>query len=149
MSRTAEFIQIVVVGAMCVVGMALARGPHETDRPRVYDAYCKGLTATNPDERVRWLTVAAGIDPRLAPIYWGRGTAWVEKGDNDRAIQDYTRAIELRPDYAGAYRSRAAAYFLKRDYDLAWADVGALKRLGHTPAPHFLSALQRASGRSE
>ena len=38
------------------------------------------------------------------------------------AIADYTRAIELNPDYAMAYNNRGIAHLQKREYDKAIAD---------------------------
>ena len=54
--------------------------------------------------------------------YEGRGQAWAEKGDNDRAIADYTKAIVIDPKDAGAYYSRGNAWYNKSDYDKAIAD---------------------------
>ncbi len=44
------------------------------------------------------------------------------KGDLDRAIDDYTRAIGLDPEYARAYRARGEAYKAKGDMGRATAD---------------------------
>ena len=46
----------------------------------------------------------------------------VIKGDFDRAIADFNRAIELKPDYAEAYNNRGNAYSDKGDFDHAIAD---------------------------
>src|SRR5262245_59240745 len=40
----------------------------------------------------------------------------------DRAIADYTAAIELKPDYAEAYNDRGFAYYLKGDFERAISD---------------------------
>ena len=34
----------------------------------------------------------------------------VKWGEHDKAISDLTRAIEIKPDYAGAYNNRGVAY---------------------------------------
>jgi tetratricopeptide (TPR) repeat protein len=39
--------------------------------------------------------------------YKNRGNAYNKKGEHGRAIADYTRAIELDPDFAAAYTARA------------------------------------------
>ena len=44
------------------------------------------------------------------------------KGDLDGAIADYTKAIELKPDDAGAYNNRGNAKQTKGDLDGAIAD---------------------------
>jgi tetratricopeptide (TPR) repeat protein len=47
-----------------------------------------------------------------------------EKGDFHQAIRDYDEAIQLRPDYAGAYYGRADAYRGKGDYEGAIENYG-------------------------
>ena len=55
------------------------------------------------------------------------GLDYYQKGEFDRAIEDYTKAIELKPDFADAYCVRAFAYFIGtgevnraiKDYDEA------------------------------
>ena len=48
-----------------------------------------------------------------------RGLSAMDKGDFDKAIRDFTTAIELKPDFFGAYNNRGVAYFEKRDFDTA------------------------------
>jgi tetratricopeptide (TPR) repeat protein len=51
-----------------------------------------------------------------------RGLAFQQQGDIERAIQDYTRALELDPQYALAYYDRGTAYQQRRELGLAIAD---------------------------
>ncbi len=48
--------------------------------------------------------------PRSAEALCARGCAYNALGNRDRAIADFTRAIELEPDYAEAYNNRGSAY---------------------------------------
>ena len=57
-----------------------------------------------------------------AEFYLKRGEDYSAVHDYDRAIADYTTAIELKPDYAEAYNDRGFAYYLKGDFDRAIAD---------------------------
>ena len=41
-------------------------------------------------------------------FYCNRGYAYGKKGDYNRAIADYTQAIELNPNYVEAYNNRGA-----------------------------------------
>ena len=43
--------------------------------------------------------------------------AYNDKGDYDRAIDDYTQAIQLNPNDAYAYKNRGLAYNDKGDFD--------------------------------
>jgi lipoprotein NlpI len=54
------------------------------------------------------------------------------KGDNDRAIADFSEAIRVDPKYALAYRNRSNVYRAKGDIDRALADYGKVVDLNPT-----------------
>lgn len=58
----------------------------------------------------------------LAAAYYNRGNAFGFSGDFDRAIADYSAAIEIKPDFALAYGNRAIAYRVKGDPERAKPD---------------------------
>jgi lipoprotein NlpI len=58
----------------------------------------------------------AGVD------YYKKGLAKQEKGDLDGAITDWTKAIELKPDYANAYFCRGCLRYDSHDFQLALVD---------------------------
>ena len=69
------------------------------------------------------------------------------KGDIDRAISDFSKAIQLNPDNAQAYYNRAVARFNKGMYDESWED---LQRIGASDIkidPVFLERLKKKTGR--
>ena len=51
-----------------------------------------------------------------------RGLAYARKGDLDRALADYNKALRLDPKLALAYAGRGNAYAKKGDLDRAFAD---------------------------
>jgi tetratricopeptide (TPR) repeat protein len=55
----------------------------------------------------------------LAITYNNRGSVYDDKGQYDRAIQDYDQAVRLDPNYANAYNNRGIAYANKGQYDRA------------------------------
>ena len=59
---------------------------------------------------------------REAAIHNNRGIAYQHEGDYDRAIESFTKAIELNPTYAIAYYNRGNAYRDKDNFDRAIAD---------------------------
>lgn len=64
-----------------------------------------------------------------AKTCYDRGLAYSKSGKLDKAIRDYTKAIELKPDYADAYYNRGIAYRIKGDYELAIADYNRVIEL--------------------
>ena len=60
--------------------------------------------------------------PNLARPIFGRGYAYSELGQWDKAIADYSRALEIDPDYATVYFSRGFAYRNINQWDRAIAD---------------------------
>jgi len=78
---------------------------------------------------VIWLALALLVQgqtvaPDMAVEYFNRGRASQSRGGNGvrSAIADYTKAIELRPDYAEAYEYRGLAKSMKGDIKGAIAD---------------------------
>lgn len=67
-------------------------------------------------------TIAAPTSATGAEFYLRRGEDSASSHEYDRAITDYTAAIELKPAYAEAYNDRGFARYLKGDFDRAIAD---------------------------
>ena len=55
------------------------------------------------------------MDPKNAAAYNYRGYSHILAGDFDRALADYTKAIDLRPLYADAYYNRALVYDMHKN----------------------------------
>jgi len=58
----------------------------------------------------------------LAIAYANRGTAYRDKKQYDRAIEDYTKAVELNPGDAIGYTGRGYAHIRKKQYSRAIED---------------------------
>ena len=57
-----------------------------------------------------------------------RGIAYCEKGDVDKAIAAFTKAIDLKPDYTNAHYNLGLAHIRKGEVDKAWsAYYGAIQ----------------------
>ena len=61
-------------------------------------------------------------EPKDSETYINRGTAYADKGQYDKAIADYTKAIEINPKDARAYIIRGVTYYRKGQYDQAISD---------------------------
>ena len=58
----------------------------------------------------------------LTRAYAYRGLAYHQKGEQNRAIEDLNKSLELKPDFGWAYGYRGMAYFKKGELDLAIKD---------------------------
>ncbi|MBF0345960.1 MAG: tetratricopeptide repeat protein [Nitrospirae bacterium] len=67
-----------------------------------------------------------------------RGVVWVRKLYYDRAIDEYTKAIEINPRFTDAYYNRGAAWAGKGDRDRAIADFTKAAQLGDKEAQNIL-----------
>ena len=81
------------------------------------------LDSSDHDLRIKGCSAIIERNPKDVVPYHNRGDAYSLKGDVDRAISDYTKAIVLNPNYAPAYNSRGRAYASKGDYIRAVDDV--------------------------
>jgi tetratricopeptide (TPR) repeat protein len=75
--------------------------------------------------------------------YRGRGWAYYNLGNSDRAISDYNKAIKLDSEDAVVYYNRGLAYADLGDYDPAIADYSEAIELGHDPLswPYYSRAV--------
>ena len=88
------------------------------------------------------------LDPKDAIAYCNRGNAYLQKGDLDRAIADYSETMRLKPDCAAeVYFGRGTAYFQQEEYVRARAALDAALRLkSDYPETETLSAALREKG---
>jgi len=92
-------------------------------------------TAPPPTVPVCVSTPSAGL--KTAADYMARGDSDYDLGDYACAIADYSRAIELKPDFAEAYNNRAYTYMKMENYAPALLDLDEAIRL----RPDYVNAL--------
>ena len=63
--------------------------------------------------------------------YFQRGYTYANKGERDKAIAAYTKAIELKPDLSVAYYNRGIIYENIGEHAKAAADFAKAKELGY------------------
>ncbi len=66
----------------------------------------------------------------LAEKYLNSGLENSKKGKVDIAIENYTKAIELKPDYADAYYYRSKAWLQVREVEKAKSDMVKASEIG-------------------
>lgn len=109
---------LVVIAALYIIGVSLARqfNPHPS---------ALALASTRPAQ----LETAAD--------YLALGDYEFDRGDYDRAVADYTHALELNPQFAEAYNNRAYTYMKLENYVLALPDLDRAIEL----RPNYVNAL--------
>ena len=65
-----------------------------------------------------------------AETYYNRGLAHSEKGEWELAIAAYTKAIELKPDFADAYFKRSRAWLRIGEEEKAKSDLKIANKIG-------------------
>ena len=78
-------------------------------------------------------------DEQRAKAYNGYGIAHSHKGEFDRAIQDYDKAIEANPKYADVYNNRGIVYNNKGEFDRAIQDYSKAIELNPKHAKIYLN----------
>ena len=63
-----------------------------------------------------------------------RGTCYLESGDFDNALKDFSDAIRHKSNFAEAYFNRANAYTKLLDTKKACSDIKECIKLGYEPA---------------
>jgi tetratricopeptide (TPR) repeat protein len=98
------------------------------DRLKAYVARARVYLATaRIDQALGDLNTAISIDPNAQAAFFWRGQAYRRKGDVDRAIEDFTRAIVQAGQIDRAsYLARAQLFTAKGDYTRAIADFDKL-----------------------
>ncbi|HEV2162813.1 MAG TPA: tetratricopeptide repeat protein [Stellaceae bacterium] len=70
----------------------------------------------------------------LAQAYLNRGNGYADRGDTQKAIADYTAAINRDATLGNAFAARGVLYYKADDYKRAVADLDAAIRLDPTNA---------------
>ena len=65
----------------------------------------------------------------LAQNYFNSGIEKSKKGEVDLAIEDYTKAIELKPDYAEAYYYRGGSWLRLGEWEKARSDIQTARKM--------------------
>jgi Flp pilus assembly protein TadD len=60
------------------------------------------LTANRNHEAIEALSKAVALDPGLANAHNGLGVAYAGSGDVQRAVEEWRKALTIRPDFADA-----------------------------------------------
>ena len=70
------------------------------------------------------------LNQECAEDYINLGLAHSRKGEFELAIKDYSKAIELRPNYANAYYYRGGAFLRLGEREKAESDLTTARNMG-------------------
>ena len=79
------------------------------------------------------------MKPDADEAYCNRGVAYGGKGDYDHAIQDFDKAIALKPDLAETYYLRGVTWLFLKEWEKARSDLVAARNRGVDIAAFFSS----------
>jgi len=94
------------------------------------------------DEALNLLNEGVSEYNNTAILYNFRALVWSFKGEDEKAIADYTSAIDLAPNYYEAYTNRAMAWLRKNEYERAIQDYTlSINIYSRSPESHFYRAV--------
>lgn len=128
-----------LAGAVWVMAVLLTASPAQAQSQNLL--WCSGKDNASADQQISGCTalLQAGGYTReeQAAQLLNRGLAHGRKGQSDRAIEDFTQAIRLRPAYASAFTSRGRQYVLKGQDDRAIQDFSQAIKFEPNPSDNF------------
>jgi len=62
-----------------------------------------------------WTHVMDQYPRKFATAYLNRGQYWYENNQPDKALKDFSMAIEIKPDFPAAFQNRALIYLMQND----------------------------------
>ncbi len=97
----------------------------------------KNIERSLQEEAIRIFTESIRLDPSNASTYLNRGMAYERVNNMRQAISDYSKAIELAPDYGKAYYVRGTLLWYLDD-ETSIRDLRRAAELGYSLAIDFL-----------
>ena len=121
--------------AVCVVlGMLSLAGPAGAQDMNQQWAWCLNKdSAVTADQSLAGCTAVIQADretpEKRAIAFRSRGNAYADKGQSDRAIEDYDKALRMNPKDDEAHYKRGNVYLVMGQYDRAIEDYDQAIRL--------------------
>jgi tetratricopeptide (TPR) repeat protein len=111
-SQVASFVVVLAMLAVAVYLFGFSLTPHGRPNRRLFGTVAAGLAAV----ATVWAIFVAAQAPERAPpeaaSAYASGRVLAELGDDAEAVEELSRAVELRPTFARAYQLRGSATFV-------------------------------------
>ncbi len=119
-----------VFAAVLLFAPAASFADARTDFSEAMKAVSKGDATTAIDILTRIVDSGEQVDPRnMASVYNMRGMCYAAKSENEKAMNDFNKALELDPNLAEALGNRAFLWQTMGDVEKAKEDAKAAKRI--------------------
>lgn len=89
------------------------------------------------EESIEKFTEAIAEDPENPIFYYYRGAAFEKTGDLDKALEDYQKSVELKPDFILPTANIGKIYAKKKEFEKAIALYKKAVELGDQDATHY------------
>lgn len=128
--------------------MAPASAYADTDAEKLAACQREGDAAKRVELCTKIIDDASEIEDVRAEALLNRGLAFSEGSEDGKAIEDYSRAIALNPQYTAPYQGRGESYFRSGDAQKAVADFDAVLKIDaqNTLALHSRAAVRVHAG---
>lgn len=143
-----RFLKKISISFLFITFLAVSNVFAQQSEKEFLDKGFEYLLGKNYDEAITQVSKAIELNPSVKN-YMFRASIYLDAGKYDQVIADCNKVLEIDPKYSGVYVYRIQAYFYKKDYDKAWADVHKAKDLGQQIDPAVYIALVKATGRTE
>jgi tetratricopeptide (TPR) repeat protein len=115
-ARTPAILTALIAALVALAGLTLAAAPAVAQDTEV----CRGHTDNALAACTRVIISRNSTREQVGDAYINRGQHYYEQKNNDKAIEDFNRAIPLKPKWlAMAYGNRGNAYYAKGEDDKA------------------------------
>jgi len=89
------------------------------------------------EESIEKFTEAITDDPENSVFYYYRGAAFEKTGDLDKAMEDYQKSVELKPDFILPTANIGKIYAKKKEFEKAIEFYKKAIELGDQDATHY------------
>lgn len=124
-----RYVILLLTALVAVLAWPVSRPANALDQRDMEDC----SQSVDADRRISGCTrvlEARGQKPRSrSAAYNNRGSAYLAKGDQERALADFAEALRADPQNAFAYANRGLARYIRGEYDSAIADDNEAIRL--------------------
>ena len=97
-----------------------------------------------PDLALDNYNIAIAIDANAADTYNNRGDIFLKQKLYHNAVDEFTNALLINPNYHLARNNRAVAYYFLKNYEMSDQDLQIVIASGFKAHPDFISALNQA-----